>query len=86
MLNLPLQFGGLGLSIIFTFYRKKFWNSILIVQTKLIQKQINEMFERRNCRTKSWYKILVENEKKKKALNGLATSTYWKNKRNLIIY
>lgn len=63
---------GLGLSIIFTFIEKSF-EFHLDSKLELIQKQINEMFERETAE-QNLDKILVENEQQTKALNGLATS------------
>lgn len=63
---------GLGLSIIFTFIEKSF-EFHLDRKLELIQKQINEMFERETAE-QNLDKILVENEQQTKALNGLATS------------
>ena len=63
---------GLGLSIVFTFIEKSF-EFHLDSKLELIQKQINEMFERETAE-QNLDKILVENEQQTKALNGLATS------------
>jgi hypothetical protein len=63
---------GLGLSIVFTSI-DKFLEFNLDRKLELIQKQINEMFERETAE-QNLDKILVENEQQTKALNGLATS------------